>query len=220
MWLCVWRCRGTHSDGLVQRPLVLLLELSSDLHQVDFTARHDDPGHHLLLRSFTLHREEQDGGRQTDSRYWHFLLMQRREVVVPQHGLGYIPSWLHWVCWQSTAACSQSTPLWRDRRHVMNLDGHLQSHFSNGTRTKVECSFKLFVTQSEEGLLQISLHLLPDALLHVVRTVALIPLKHWRTQIHKLTYHWFKSISGHIKMFDRTRKKNSCIEQRWHWHWL
>lgn len=35
----------------------------------------------------------------------------------------------------------------------------------------------VFVTQSEEGLLQVSLHLLPDALLHVVRTVALIPLK-------------------------------------------
>lgn len=36
-------------------------------------------------------------------------------------------------------------------------------------------------TQSEEGLLQVSLHLLPDALLHVVWTVALIALKHWHT---------------------------------------
>lgn len=39
-------------------------------------------------------------------------------------------------------------------------------------------------TQSEEGLLQISLHLLPDALLHVVGTVALIPLKHWQHKTH------------------------------------
>lgn len=37
-------------------------------------------------------------------------------------------------------------------------------------------------TQSEEGLLQVSLHLLPDALLHVVGTVALIPLKHCHIQ--------------------------------------
>lgn len=34
------------------------------------------------------------------------------------------------------------------------------------------------VTQSEEGLLQVSLHLLPDALLHVVRTVAPVAIKH------------------------------------------
>lgn len=32
-------------------------------------------------------------------------------------------------------------------------------------------------TQGEEGLLQISLHLLPYALLHVVGAVALIPFK-------------------------------------------
>lgn len=32
-------------------------------------------------------------------------------------------------------------------------------------------------TQGEEGLLQISLHLLPDALLHVVGAVALIPVE-------------------------------------------
>lgn len=51
--VCVGYCR-THSDGLVQRPLEMLLELCSDLDQVDFTARNDDPGHHLLLRSFTL----------------------------------------------------------------------------------------------------------------------------------------------------------------------
>lgn len=35
-----------------------------------------------------------------------------------------------------------------------------------------------YVTQSEEGLLQVSLHLLPDALLHVVRTVALVAIEH------------------------------------------
>lgn len=30
----------------------------------------------------------------------------------------FVPSWLHWVCWRSTAACFQSTPLWR-REDVM-----------------------------------------------------------------------------------------------------
>jgi len=33
-------------------------------------------------------------------------------------------------------------------------------------------------TKSEERLLQISLHLLPDALLYVIGAVALIPVKH------------------------------------------
>lgn len=51
---------GTHSDGLVQWSFVLLLELYSDLHQVDFTARNHDPGHHLLLRSFTLQRDRKN----------------------------------------------------------------------------------------------------------------------------------------------------------------
>lgn len=45
----------------------------------------------------------------------------------------------------------------------------------------------VLVTQRKEGLLQVPLHLLPDALLHVVWTVALIPLKNCadRTQIQR-----------------------------------
>lgn len=45
---------GTHADGLEQGPLVLPLELCADLHQVHLTAGHHDPGHHLLLGTFTL----------------------------------------------------------------------------------------------------------------------------------------------------------------------
>lgn len=35
-----------------------------------------------------------------------------------------------------------------------------------------------FITQCKEGFFQISFHLLPNALLYVVRAVALVPLKH------------------------------------------
>lgn len=45
---------GTHADGLEQGPLVLPLELCADLHQVHLAAGHHDPGHHLLLGTFTL----------------------------------------------------------------------------------------------------------------------------------------------------------------------
>lgn len=62
------RQTGTHSDGLVQGSFVLPLELCSDLHQVDFTARNDDPGHHLLLRSFTLQRHRKTRWRTTNRR--------------------------------------------------------------------------------------------------------------------------------------------------------
>jgi len=59
---CVWcvHCLSlcgmfqTHSDSLVQRSFVMSLELCPDLHQVDFTAGHHDPGQHLLLGAFTL----------------------------------------------------------------------------------------------------------------------------------------------------------------------
>lgn len=57
------------------------------------------------------------------------------------------------------------------------------------------------VTQSEEGFLQISLHLLPDALLDVVRTVALVPLKHCETQR-----------AGH-NLCDITFNRKLCLEQ-------
>lgn len=88
-----------------------------------------------------------------------------------RHCHNYVPSWLHWVCWQSRAVCSGSTPLWRDvwRWAVFSVFRKNQGIF---------CC----ITQSKEGFLQISFHLLPDALLDVIWTVALVPLKHCETQ--------------------------------------
>lgn len=200
--LCVGYCR-THSDGLVQRPLEVLLELCSDLDQVDFTARNDDPGHHLLLRSFTL-RENRRRRRRC---YVSF------QVETLDKNMENSPSWLHWVCWRSTAACFQSTPLWTNDTQLLNASCYREVEFQSyfvlmasisfnvwlkmkqtlalvlgfpvkpGLNLWLEYWMKMFLrrTQSEERLLQISLHLLPDALLHVVGAVALIPLKHWHT---------------------------------------
>lgn len=125
--------------------------------------------------------------------------------------VGNSPSWLRWVCWRSTAACFQSTPLWTNDTHLLNVSCHREVEFHSYFVLMASISFNVWLkmktrlalvlgfpvkpglnlwleylmflrrTQSEEGFLQIPLHLLPDALLHVVGAVALIPLKHWHT---------------------------------------
>lgn len=133
------------------------------------------------------------------------------QVETLDRNVGNSPSWLHWVCWRSTAACFQSTPLWTNDTHLLNVSCHREVEFHSYFVLMASISFNVWLkmktrlalvlgfpvkpglnlwleylmflrrTQSEEGPLQISLHLLPDALLHVVGAVALIPLKHWRT---------------------------------------
>lgn len=86
-----WDTAVTHSNGLVQRLLVLPLELGSDPHQVHFAAGHQDPGHHLLLGSFTLKGQTAGQNPTTDQN-------QGPETQPEAHGgSGYLHGFVEFV---------------------------------------------------------------------------------------------------------------------------
>lgn len=108
---------------------------------------------------------------QTSRFHWNVQLCARvAQLSLCCHGYHpAVPSWRRWVCWRSRVVCFGSTPLRRDQVCRWSV-------FSAATQQTADG--RGCVTQGEEGPLQISFHLLPDALLDVVRTVALVPPKH------------------------------------------